>query len=873
MRQYNQIKKRYPDTILLFRLGDFFETFGEDAVVTAKLCGITLTKRNNGAGADMPLAGFPHHQLDSYLPKLIRAGHRAAVCEQLEDPKLARGIVRRDVVEVVTPGVAMYDKILDARRNTYVAAIAYQQTKNGVIAGLSFADVSTGEFTVCELRAEDVFSTLETLAPAEVLVPKPKYGELLPLLEKLPDKPAVTRLEDWIFEENYARDILQRHFKTHSLKGFGVENCTVGLAAAGAVMSYISDTQQGKVSQLRSLRLYVPEEYMTLDAATRRNLEITFSMNEHNNSSLVNVLDETLTPMGARLLKVWMMRPLRQRERIEQRLASVRALVENATVRDSFRKVLNSISDLERLIAKVCAQRATTRDLVVLKNSLLAIPELKRIAAQLPQSALTKIIEQLDDVANVTSAIENALVDEPSIQFGGGTIFKHGYNAELDEIREAMFSGKNWVSTYQEQMRSETGIPSLKVSYNNVFGYYIEISNAHKSKVPDSFNRKQTLTNAERYITPELKEIESKILNAEERITDIEQRLFADVRAGVAEFAEQIQHNARGIATLDCLQSFATVAQLNSYIEPTLNTDGILDITNARHPVVEKLLPVGERYVPNSTRLDTTAEQIHIITGPNMAGKSCYLRQVGLITLLAHIGSFVPAVQANVPLTDRIFTRVGAQDNISAGESTFLVEMQEAANILNNATIDSLILLDEVGRGTATFDGISIAWAIAEYLHERIGAKTLFATHYHELNDLAEIFSRIKNYNVEVQEVGSTVIFSRRVLPGSTDHSFGIHVAQMAGLPKTVTDRATQILQQLEANNEGLTNNSQSGNTVRSTKPKLEGVAQPPTTDGVQFAMFELKDDVIRERLKAIDVNNLTPLQALQLLGELRTLL
>ncbi|MBL7998423.1 MAG: DNA mismatch repair protein MutS [Candidatus Kapabacteria bacterium] len=874
MRQYNQIKRKHPDTILLFRLGDFFETFGDDAVTTARICGITLTKRNNGAAGDMPLAGFPHHQLDNYLPKLVRAGFRVAVCEQLEDPKLARGIVRRDVVEVVTPGIALYDKMLDARTNMFVCAVCVAQTKHGGIAGVAFADASTGEFSTCEIDEADIGALLETLSPAEIIIPKQLYETIKPLTAKLAVQPALTRREEWIFETDYGREQLLRHFKTDSLKGFGAEQMTAGVAAAGAVLHYISETQFGKVAHIRSLRNYNPTDFMMLDASTRRNLELTFSMNEKNDSSLVAVLDDTRTPMGGRQLKVWMMRPLKRRERITQRLDAVRALHGSDTIRTALREILGSIGDIERLISKVCTMRATTRDMIALKKSLAAIPLLKKTAHTIDDETLRRLTAALDDCAEVTASIEAALVDEPSIQFGAGTVFRAGYSAELDDIREAMYSGKNWVSGYQDTLREQTGIPSLKVGFNNVFGYYIEISNAHKSKAPESFTRKQTMTNAERFITPELKEIESKILNAEERITDVEQRLFNDLRTAVAEHAAAIQQNAHRIATLDCLQSFAEVARRNNYTEPTIADTTELRITNGRHPVVETLLPVGERYVPNSTTLAGNTdggEQIHIITGPNMAGKSCYLRQVGLIVLLAHIGSFVPAESASIPLTDRIFTRVGAQDNISAGESTFLVEMQEAANILNNATNESIILLDEVGRGTATFDGISIAWAIAEHIHSHIGAKTLFATHYHELSDLAGLFPRIANYNVQVQEAGGAVMFTRKVVHGSTDHSFGIHVAQMAGLPPAVTERARAILATLEANNEnlmagGLENAPQPrGNRADTT---MIPAATTPDTDG-QLSMFELRDDALRTRLKAIDVNNLTPIQALQVLGEL----
>lgn len=872
MRQYNQIKRKHPETILLFRLGDFFETFGDDAVITARVCGITLTKRNNGAAGEMPLAGFPHHQLDNYLPKLVRAGYRVAVCEQMEDPKLARGIVKRDVVEVVTPGVAMYDRMLEAGSNTYVAAVCFMEKKGAQrVAGVSFADVSTGEFNTCEVPADELRSLLETISPAEILIPKSLVAELQPLCEKLPNKPALTRLEEWIFEHSFASELLVRHLKTQSLKGFGVEEYTVGITAAGAVLHYISETQQGKISHMKSLRNYNASEYMVLDFSTRRNLELIFSMGAAQ-SSLVSVLDDTCTAMGARMIKMWMLRPLLSKQRIELRLAAVETLFTHQDVRNNLRGVLSTISDVERLVSKVCTMRASTRDMISLKKSLAAIPLLKSIVDVLGQSSLKQAVESLNELRNVVELLENALVDEPSLVFGSGAIFKDGYSAELDEIREAMYSGKNWVSSYQESLREQTGIPSLKVGFNNVFGYYIEISNAHKGKAPESFVRKQTMTNAERYITPELKEIESKILNAEESITGLEQKLFNDIRAGVAEFTEQIQHNAQLLATIDCLQSFAHVSALNNYTQPTIVENGELHIVEGRHPVVEKLLPVGERYVPNHTTLAPTTEQIHIITGPNMAGKSCYLRQVGLITLLAHIGCFVPAQQATVPLTDRIFTRVGAQDNIAAGESTFLVEMQEAANILHNATERSLILLDEVGRGTATFDGISIAWAIVEHLHEHVAAKTLFATHYHELNDLEQLFPRICNYYVQVQEVANTIIFTRKVERGSTDHSFGIHVAQMAGLPQSVTQRAKEILQTLEANNENLVGGTNATTTSSPTTKKAltHSIESTHTNNQTQLSMFELRDDALRAKLREIDVHNITPIQALQVLSELK---
>ncbi len=866
MRQYNQIKAKHPDTILLFRLGDFFETFGEDAVTTAKVCGITLTKRNNGAGGDMPLAGFPHHQLDGYLPKIVRAGFRVAVCEQLEDPKMARGIVKRDVVEVVTPGVALYDKLLDSRKNTYVASLVVHAEKNGSRAAVAFADASTAEFQCCELAMTEIVSFLESIAPAELVLMKSQVQELGPLLDRLPLKPSLTRLEDWIFEEHFGRETLIRQLRTQNLKGFGVDHLSIATRAAGALMHYISETQQGRVAHFSSLRVYDAGEYMALDAATRRNLEITSSMQDQD-ASLVSVLDDTLTPMGGRLLRAWLMRPLRSMERIQSRLSVVSECVEHPELLAEIRQLLKPISDLERLTSKICTQRATPRDLQALRASLEVLPSLKKCSRPDSSRALLALLSSLDCLEDTVARIASALVDEPSLVFGSGAIFRQGFDAQLDEYREAMYSGKNWIHNYQEQLRDQTAIPSLKVSFNNVFGYYIEISNTHKNRVPSAFDRKQTLANAERYTTPELKDIESKILQAEEKIGGLEQKLFAELRSAVAEVAHHIQSNAQLIATLDCLQSFATVSIAYNYCKAELGEDGVLDVKDGRHPVVERLLPVGQSYVANSTSLDIEREQIHIITGPNMAGKSCYLRQVGLIVLLSHIGCYVPARAAKVPLCDRIFTRVGAQDNIASGESTFLVEMQEAANILNNATQQSLILLDEVGRGTATFDGISIAWSIVEFLHDRCGAKTLFATHYHELNDLAELLPRIKNYNVEVQEVGNSVIFSRRVLPGSTDHSFGIHVAQMAGLPREVTSRAREILATLENNNQNLVDSS-SGHSLRKVR-SASTTAVGRSEHEHQISMFELRDDAIRAELSEVDVNSLTPIQALQQLSTL----
>jgi len=900
MRQYHHIKKKYPDTILLFRLGDFFETFEDDAVTTAKVCGITLTKRNNGGSHEVPLAGFPHHQLDNYLPKLVRAGYRVAVCEQVEDPKLARGIVKRDVVEVVTPGVAFNDKLLDTKRNNYLVAIALQDTRHGKHVGLAGADISTGEFFTTELDATALADVLETLQPSEILLAKTsssaqnsdnhalQYEEIVQAqLARLSTKPAITRLERWIFEEKFARDVLLRHFKTHNLKGFGIEELHVGIAAAGAVLHYISESQRGQLPHIQRVSLFTPGEYMALDLATKRNLEITLSMNPDSGSrqgTLISILDFTETPVGARMFAKWISRPLRRLQPIEQRQSAVRAFVQEQGSRAALRKELAQVGDIERLMSKISTGRATPRDVVSLKSTLARLPAVKKILSAIVAATscitLQNILERWHDLSDVVQHIDAALSDEPPAQLGGGSTFREGFSAELDEIRHVMYSGKNWIAEFQERERRQTGISSLKVGFNNVFGYYIEITNAHKHRVPKHYERRQTLANAERYTTSELKDMEQKILNAEERLGVLERELFTQLRSTLTEAAERTQAAAALVAIVDCLQSFAEVAARYNYVCPTVEDSERLEIVDGRHPVVERLLPVGERYVPNSTRLGVDEEYIHIITGPNMSGKSSYLRQVGLITFLAHIGAFVPAKQATVGLVDRIFTRVGAQDNITAGESTFLVEMQEAANILNNATRRSLILLDEVGRGTATFDGISIAWAIAEYLHNRVQAKTLFATHYHELTAIANHCPRIHNYKADVQELGSTIVFTRHIVRGTADHSFGIHVATMAGLPHEVTERANEILRSLESTKANIT---ASGTCDTQTDGQLS-VPKPPikhsetqsqslyseNTPISQFSLFEIRDDALREKLRTINLDNITPLQALQLLSELK---
>jgi DNA mismatch repair protein MutS len=864
IRQYTQIKNKYPDTVLLFRMGDFFETFNDDAVITSKVCGITLTKRNNGAAGEMPLAGFPYHQLDTYLPKLVRAGHRVAVCEQIEDPKQARGIVRRDVIEVVTPGVALYDKMLDSKRNNYIISIFLQKTKHGEFLGLAGADISTGEFFTSEIPSHQLIEVLESLAPSELLYSKSQKNDIEKKIARLSFDPSCTKLEPWIFDFEFGREALLGNFNTKSLKGFGIEDFTFGVAAAGAILHYINETQKGRLDHISKISVFSPSDFMSLDFATRRNLEITYSMSDSaKEGTLISILDKTKTPMGGRLFKKWITRPLRKLETIHSRLEAVRAFVEFGDKRKQLRAVLSEIGDVERLISKICTGRANPRDVASLKSSLAKIPAISEILGFFNLDSLNKLKNSFLSMDDVVSLIHSAIKDEPSTVIGSGNIFKEGFSQELDGYLEAKFSGKKWITGYQEKMREETGISSLKVGFNNVFGYYIEVRNTHKDKVPDSWDRKQTLSAAERYITPELKEIETKILTAEERISEVENRLFTELRAKIATRTEQIQKNAMLIATTDCLQSYATASDEYHYTEPVIDGSEIIEVEDGRHPVVERLLGIGETFTPNSTILDTENEQIHIITGPNMSGKSCYLRQVALIVLLGQIGCFVPAKKARFGIVDRIFTRVGAQDNITSGESTFLVEMQEAANILNNATRKSLILLDEVGRGTATFDGISIAWSITEYIHDHVFAKTLFATHYHELNDLANRYGRIANYKVDVIEAEDKIIFSHNVKPGASDHSFGIHVAEMAGMPAEIITRAKSILTLLEENSDS--------SDLTSQKPdmgRVESIKQKSEPE--QLSIFELRDDAIREKIAALEVNNLAPVDALSILKKLK---
>ncbi|RMF35530.1 MAG: DNA mismatch repair protein MutS [Chlorobiota bacterium] len=846
MRQYEAIKRQHADAIVLFRMGDFFETFGDDAIVTAKVCGIVLTKRNNGAAGDVPLAGFPHHQLDIYLPKLVAAGYRVAVCEQLEDPKQARGLVKRGIVEIVTPGVALYDKVLEAGMNRYVAALI----SIGDTVGLAYADVSTGEFVVGQLSWNHALAAIEALAVAEVLVPKPQADRFQSEHAQRALAAVITRLEPWHFDADDARRVLTEHFGTHSLKGFGVEDLDAGIAAAGALFRYISDAQLGNTQHIRSLRRWHDRDVMLLDAGTRRNLDLVPTSG--GRFSLIAVLDRTLTPMGARLLKQWLLVPLRRRDAITERLDAVEQLYRHDELRHRVRTLLEPIGDVERLVMKICTARATPRELRSLATVLGQVPLLARLAAHVDQGPLRTLLENLPRMEQLHEHIERALVDQPSVQLGSGGVFRPGYNPQLDAALEALYHGKEWLARYQEQLRHQTGIGSLKLGFNNVFGYYIEVTNTHRSRVPDSFIRKQTLTNAERYTTAELDDLAARIASAADQVQILEQQLFAELRGEIAEHATDLQELARALARLDVFQSLATIAIERHYVRPSLRTDGVVHIEAGRHPVVEAFLPPGQHFQPNSTLLGTPEERIHIITGPNMAGKSCYLRQVGLIVLMAHAGSFVPADRAEIPLVDRIFTRVGAQDNLGAGESTFLVEMQEAATIVNNATRESLILLDEVGRGTATREGIAIAWAIVEYLYHRIGAKTLFATHYRELTELAEHYPGIVCYQAEVKEVGSTLLFPHRIVRGTSDHSFGIHVAQMAGLPDAIVERARTILSQLER-----------------TSPSAPEPLRIAAEQTVQLSIFEAAPDPIREQLRMLDLERMTPLQAFHVLAEL----
>ncbi len=879
MRQYWTIKDRHPGALLLFRMGDFYETFEEDARIVSDVLGITLTKRSNGAAEDVPLAGFPHHALDQHLPKLVQAGYRVAVCEQLEDPKHARTVVKRDVVEVVTPGVSFRDVLLAPKQSHYLAAAAWGRERGDQgRVGFAFVDATTGEFFVTEVAEARFEELLLTVAPAELLVDKRQKDEAQRIRGA---HFALTPQEDWVFGYDFAYETLLRHFQTHSLKGYGVEDLRLGLVAAGAALYYLGETQKGRVPHVRRIQRYAADDYIALDPQTKRNLELVSSMQGGREGSLVQILDRTLSPMGGRMLRAWLVRPLRAVEKITQRLDAVDALFTSARLRRTLRDELKHVGDLERLAAKVCTGRATPRDLVTLKLTLRQIPLLKQALEGEACETLAKIRDGLTLCTDLVDRIGAALTDEPPAKMDGGGYIRAGYSDELDELRTVASSGKETLARLQAEESKRTGIPSLKVGYNKVFGYYLEITNAHKDKVPDDYIRKQTLVNAERYITPALKQHEERILTAEERMVELESQLFAELRMEVAEAVEPVQRNARFLALLDVFCALAEVAEQHGYVRPEVDEGDALDIADGRHPVVEQALAAGEAFIPNSVRLDGTGEpgaQILLITGPNMAGKSVVLRQVGLIVLLAQVGSFVPAARARIGVVDKIFTRVGASDNLAAGESTFLVEMNETASILNNATPRSLILLDEVGRGTSTFDGLSIAWAIVEHLHERpeVAARTLFATHYHELNALAERLGRVRNARVQVQEHDGKVIFLRTLVPGGADHSYGIEVARMAGLPEAVIRRAKEVLGYLEAHNAAVEivpgeADASGDGALPAAKSAAAYVAPPAPALPVAAPSDPVLIEVM-DRIERLDPDRMTPIEALMALAEIKRL-
>lgn len=857
-RQYNQIKSKYPGAMLLFRVGDFYETFGEDAIRASKILGIVLTRRNNG-GAQEELAGFPHHSLDTYLSKLVRAGERVAICDQLEDPSTAKGIVRRGVTELVTPGVSFNDNVLNHKQNNYLASVHFSKPD---YFGISFLDVSTGEFLTTEGNTAYIDKLLQSFAPSEVLYCKKHRGEFQILFG---DKFNEFTFEDWAYNFDFGYNLLLNHFKVTTLKGFGVETMPDGIIAAGVILRYLSDTEHKEMGHISRITRLDEDKYVWLDKFTIRNLELVFAQHD-GGVPLIQILDHTITPMGARLLRKWLVLPLKERSLIQERLDTVEFFVKSEDILEQLSTLLKPIGDLERLISKVAVRRINPRELVQLKRALLQIEPIKKQLTLGSQqfSILQKYITQLTDCQYLIDKIEKELRDEAPVVTNQGNMIKSGVDADLDELHKIAFSGKDFLIEIQNRESARTAIPSLKISYNKVFGYYLEVSNSHKNKVPPEWIRKQTLVNAERYITEELKIYEEKILTAESKIFEIEYRIFNELVLTANEFVAQIQQNARVISILDALSSFAKVAEKNNYCKPQVSDSKVLNIKEGRHAVIEQQLPLGETYIPNDLFLDDQTQQIIIITGPNMAGKSALLRQTALISLMAQVGSFVPAESAELGIVDKIFTRVGASDNLSRGESTFMVEMTETASILNNLSDRSLIIMDEIGRGTSTYDGVSIAWSIAEYLHNHPKCKpyTLFATHYHELNQLAEDFSRIKNFNVSVKELDNKVVFLRKLKEGGSEHSFGIHVAQIAGMPQSVVLRANEILHHLEKDHIKEDNKERIKEAPRMDIPK----------NNFQLSFFEPEDPKIEElkaKLKAIDVNTLSPIEALLKLNDL----
>ena len=855
MKQFLDLKAKHPDAVMLFRCGDFYETYSTDAIVAAEILGITLTKRANGKGKTIEMAGFPHHALDTYLPKLVRAGKRVAICDQLEDPKMTKKLVKRGITELVTPGVSINDNILNYKENNFLAAVHFGKASCGV----AFLDISTGEFLTAEGPFDYIDKLLNNFGPKEILFER---GKRLMFEGNFGSKFFTFELDDWVFTETTAREKLLKHFETKNLKGFGVEHLKNGIIASGAILQYLTMTQHTQIGHITSLARIEEDKYVRLDKFTVRSLELIGSMND-GGSSLLNVMDRTISPMGARLLKRWIVFPLKDEKPINERLNVVEYFFRQPDFKELIEEQLHLVGDLERIISKVAVGRVSPREVVQLKVALQAIEPIKQACLEADNASLNRIGERLNLCVSIRDRIAREINNDPPLLINKGGVIKDGVNADLDELRRISYSGKDYLLQIQQRESEETGIPSLKVAYNNVFGYYIEVRNVHKDKVPKEWIRKQTLVNAERYITQELKEYEEKILGAEDKILVLETQLYTNLVQALTEFIPQIQVNANQIARLDCLLSFANVARENNYIRPVIEDNDVLDIRQGRHPVIEKQLPIGEKYIANNVMLDSSTQQIIIITGPNMAGKSALLRQTALITLLAQIGSFVPAESAHIGLVDKIFTRVGASDNISVGESTFMVEMNEAADILNNVSSRSLVLFDELGRGTSTYDGISIAWAIVEYIHEhpKAKARTLFATHYHELNEMEKSFKRIKNYNVSVKEVDNKVIFLRKLERGGSEHSFGIHVAKMAGMPKSIVKRANEILKQLESDN------------------RQQGIAGKPLAEvsenrgGMQLSFFQLDDPIlcqIRDEILNLDVNNLTPIEALNKLNDIK---
>lgn len=853
MKQYYNIKTKHPDAILLFRVGDFYETFGEDAIRTSEILGITLTRRANGSAQFIELAGFPYHALDIYLPRLVRAGQRVAICEQLEDPKLTKKIVKRGIIELVTPGVSLNENVLNHKENNFLAAVHIDKK----IAGVSFLDISTGEFLTSEGTIEYIDQMLNNFQPKEVLFEKGKKDLFL---EYFGPKFYTFKLDDWIFTQEAANDRLLKQFETSSLKGFGVQNLSFGIIAAGAILYYLDITQHEHLGHITSLARIEENRYVWLDKFTIKNLELFHSPYE-GARTLIDVMDRTISPMGGRLLKRWISLPLKDIQPVNERLDIVQYLVENTAAKDEIAGLIRQVGDLERLISKVAVSRINPREVVQLKRALKAIEPLQELCNNSGCFPLVQLAEQLNPCKTIADKIDKELNNDPPVQLNKGNAIAKGISEELDELRTILYSGKDYLVDLQNRESERTGITSLKISFNNVFGYYIEVRNTHKDKVPPEWIRKQTLVSAERYITEELKEYESKILGAEEKIIALETKLFNDLVLAILEYIPPIQLNSSLIARLDCLQSFAVISTENNYTRPLLNDSRILDVKDGRHPVIEKQLPNGESYVPNDLVLDTEDQQIIILTGPNMSGKSALLRQTALIVLMAQTGCFVPAKVANIGMVDKIFTRVGASDNISLGESTFMVEMNETASILNNLSDRSLVLLDEIGRGTSTYDGISIAWAMVEFLHEnKLRAKTMFATHYHELNEMETSFSRVKNYSVSIKELNNKVIFLRKLKRGGSEHSFGIHVARMAGMPKSVVSRADEILKELEQGHE----------KQELAKPIADIAGH---REGMQLSFFQLDDPVlkqIRDEILEIDIDNLTPVEALNKLYNIK---